>query len=141
MITDMTNKQTAAHLREWADRFERGEETGLFGWPTDACGYDQHVRFVEHRNRHWTGGREGFAAFVRGYADSLLNVAEVVAWQLIDDADSLKACPQCGTTAMEGETQCTNCGCEPNDDETWRKRKYPYTSAPDNRPTPDERDD
>ena len=27
-----------------------------FSWPTDACGYDQSVRFVKHRNLHWHGG-------------------------------------------------------------------------------------
>lgn len=65
----MTDAETAAHLRRWADKsdnFHRGHPA--FGWPTDACGYDQHIRFVDHRNKHWQGG--DFPAFVRAYADS-----------------------------------------------------------------------
>lgn len=65
----MNDKETADFLRKWCDT----PETHLaFGWPTDGCGYDQHIRFVEHRNRNWHGGeRQDFVAFVRAYADSL----------------------------------------------------------------------
>jgi hypothetical protein len=73
----MSDKETAAHLRKWVD-----EPHGPFEWPTDACGYEQHVLFVNHRHAHWNGGRtdaryllttdhEGFAAFVLAYADTL----------------------------------------------------------------------
>jgi hypothetical protein len=61
----MTDKETVAHLRKWTPG-------GPFGWPTDACGYDQHIRFVKHRNANWKGGSpEEFLKFVRDYADAL----------------------------------------------------------------------
>ncbi len=64
----MTNEETAAHLRAWAN----GEGShGVWAWPTDPCGYDQHVRFVKHRNANWHGG--DFNEFVRAYADALAN--------------------------------------------------------------------
>lgn len=65
-MTGMTDAETAAHLREWANG---GGSHSLFAWPTDGCGYDQHIRFVEHRNQNWKGG--DFNQFVRDYADSL----------------------------------------------------------------------
>jgi hypothetical protein len=65
--SEMTNKETAAYLRSVVKR------TGTpFGWVTDGCGYDQHIRFVLYRNEHWKGG--DFAAwtqFVLDYADML----------------------------------------------------------------------
>lgn len=69
MVADrgMTDAETAAHLREWA-KFTRMP----FSWPTDACGYDQHIKFVVHRNQNWHGGSsEEFKKFVLAYADSL----------------------------------------------------------------------
>lgn len=68
----MNDKETADYLRKWCDE----PATRLaFGWPTDACGYDQHMRFVEHRNRNWKDGdRPAFIAFVRAYADSLADL-------------------------------------------------------------------
>lgn len=64
----MTDKQTAAYLREWA----KAPAHGLFAWPTDACGYDQYTRFVTHRNQHWKGYSKGtFNQFVLDYADLL----------------------------------------------------------------------
>lgn len=62
----MTDAETAAHLRDWANG---GGSHGVFAWPTDACGYDQHIRFVKHRNENWHGG--DFNQFVREYADAL----------------------------------------------------------------------
>jgi hypothetical protein len=62
----MTNAETVAHLRDWANG---GGNHGPWSWPTDACGYDQHIRFVQHRNANWHGG--DFNQFVRDYADML----------------------------------------------------------------------
>ena len=64
---DMTNQETAAHLRAWVT-----QPHGIFAWPTDACSYDQHLRFVYHRNAHWQGGSSvEFMRFILAYADSL----------------------------------------------------------------------
>lgn len=66
-ITNMTNKETAQHLREWVKT-----NHGNFAWPTDACGYDQHIKFAEYRNKNWNGStREEFNKFVLDYADTL----------------------------------------------------------------------
>lgn len=62
----MTDLETVTHLRDWANG---GGDHGPWAWPTDGCGYDQHVRFVLHRNQHWHGG--DFRQFVREYADGL----------------------------------------------------------------------
>ena len=65
----MTNIETAAEIRRWVLR-----PRGLWGWPTDACGYEQHVRFVEFRNAHWTPERQQaqrFEDFCLEYADIL----------------------------------------------------------------------
>ena len=65
----MTDAETVAHLRNWANG---GGNHGLYTWPTDACGYDQHIRFVKHRNENWHGGNQAeFNDFVRNYADTL----------------------------------------------------------------------
>ena len=62
----MNDSETANWLRRWAD----GEGShGVWAWPTDACGYDQHIRFVRYRNENWHGG--DFSQFVRDYADLL----------------------------------------------------------------------
>lgn len=60
----MTNAETAAHLREWVK-----QPSSIWSWPTDACGYDQHIRFVKHRNQNWHGGN--FNEFVLDYANVL----------------------------------------------------------------------
>lgn len=67
-IKDMTNAETKDHLLAWCEK----PDPRPFAWPTDACGYDQHIKFVKHRNSHWGGGtfRE-FVEFVRDYANSL----------------------------------------------------------------------
>jgi len=63
-IKGMTNAETKAHLLRWVT-----ENHGIFAWPTDACGYDQHIKFVDHRNKNWKGG--DFNQFVIDYANSL----------------------------------------------------------------------
>ena len=65
-LPDATDAETAAHLREWADHSH-----GPFHWPTDGCGYTQHVRFVQHRNACWQRFHGSFREFVLAYADSL----------------------------------------------------------------------
>lgn len=63
----MTDTETVRYLRDWANG---GGNHGVWSWPTDTCGYDQHIRFVRYRNEYWKG--EGtFEDFVRGYADKL----------------------------------------------------------------------
>ena len=63
----MTNKETVEHLRKWV---KKGH--GAFAWPTDACGYDQHIKFVKHRNENWFGETvKDFELFVLNYADTL----------------------------------------------------------------------
>ena len=63
----MSNAETAVHIRRWCEGSH-----GPFSWPTDACGYDQHVRFVRHRNNRWGGGTaDDFRVFVLAYADSI----------------------------------------------------------------------
>ena len=64
----MNNQETAEHLREYV----QGDHV-MFSWPTDACGYDQHVRFADHRNRNWKGGTdEEWKQFILDYADTLV---------------------------------------------------------------------
>lgn len=67
----MTDAEVAAHLRAYVtDPANIGRQ---FSWPTDGCGYDQHIRFVHHRNASWNGGTpEEWTAFVLAYADSLV---------------------------------------------------------------------
>lgn len=67
-MRDMTNAETAAHLREYVKSAH-----DIFSWPTDACGYDQHIRFVRHRNANWRGDSTNAAwiAFVLAYAETL----------------------------------------------------------------------
>ena len=65
-MKDMTDKETAEHLRDWVET-----NHGIFAWPTDACGYDQHIKFAKHRNKNWKGQtKEEFKQFVLDYADS-----------------------------------------------------------------------
>ncbi len=58
----MTDAETVAHLRAW-------KHPGFpFAWPTDACGYEQHIRYTT-----WRQGRqrEGLASDWLIYADDL----------------------------------------------------------------------
>jgi len=94
-MKEMSNAETAKHLREYIAR-----PNPPFSWPTDGCGYKQHIRFVEHRNKNWHGGnQEDFKKFVLDYANSLerLRVKELsggltmkkpkkkIVWQNWDD--------------------------------------------------------
>ena len=66
-MKNMTNKETAIHLKNWVKRTH-----GTFAWPTDACGYDQHIKFVEHRNKNWHGkSEEEFKKFILDYSETL----------------------------------------------------------------------
>ncbi len=69
-MKDMNNKETAAHLRKYVE-----EAHGTFSWPTDACGYDQHIKFVDHRNKNYEEvskmDAEEWKKFVLDYAESL----------------------------------------------------------------------
>jgi hypothetical protein len=65
-IKEMTNKETVVHLREYVTKIY-----DHFSWPTDGCGYEQHIRFVEHRNQNWHGPLEEWNKFVLDYADML----------------------------------------------------------------------
>ena len=65
---EMTDAETAAHIREYAQGYH-----GTFSWPTDGCGYKQHIRFVKHRNENWHGSGDDaeWRAFLYDYADIL----------------------------------------------------------------------
>jgi hypothetical protein len=64
---EMTNKEVAAHFREWVKK-----EHSNWSWPVDGCGYNQHVRFAQYRNENWKG--EGtFTQFLLDYADKIEN--------------------------------------------------------------------
>jgi len=65
----MNNAETKAHLLKWIK-----ENNGVFAWPTDACGYDQHIKFVHHRNKNRKGG--DFNQFISDYANSLVKEEE-----------------------------------------------------------------
>ena len=60
----MNNAETKAHLLKWIK-----ENNGVFAWPTDACGYDQHIKFIHHM-KNWKGG--DWHQFVIDYANSLV---------------------------------------------------------------------
>lgn len=61
---DMTDRETKEHLLRWVR-----QDHEPFAWPTDVCGYEQHIKFVKHRNKNYTGG--DFRQFVIDYANSL----------------------------------------------------------------------
>lgn len=70
---EFTDAETAAYLRQWVQDNPSGV---AFGWPTDGCGKEQHLRFVHHRNANWTTGTWAeYVAFILAYADSLDGVA------------------------------------------------------------------
>lgn len=63
----MNNQETADHIRKYVEL-----QHGLFSWVTDACGYDQHIKFANYRNKNWKGSTiEEFKQFVLEYADQL----------------------------------------------------------------------
>jgi len=67
----MTNQETRDHLLKWCEE-EKKHSRGLWTCPTDACGYDQRIKFAQYRNKHWRGQCE-FVKFVEQYAISLGN--------------------------------------------------------------------
>ena len=62
----MNNIETANHIRTKINK-----PMGTFAWVTDGCGYDQHIKFVQHRNENWAGKPEEWTRFVLDYADGL----------------------------------------------------------------------
>ncbi len=67
-MKEMTNRETREHLLRWCDK----PNLMPFAWPTDGCGYEQHIKFATHRNRNWNGkSTNEFIEFVRQYALSL----------------------------------------------------------------------
>ena len=67
----MNDEETVAHLRKYVDYDSMNVP---FSWPTDACGYDQHIKFVKHRNENWEEAyqsEKSFKDFVLDYADKL----------------------------------------------------------------------
>ncbi len=61
----MNNQETATEIRRSVN-----SPGPIWSWATDGCGYDQHLRFVKHRNENWKG--EGlFSQFCLDYADML----------------------------------------------------------------------
>ncbi len=64
-MKNMTDEETANHLCEWVKK-----PHGPFAWATDGCGYDQHIKFVCHRNKNYCG--QDFKQFILDYADSLV---------------------------------------------------------------------
>jgi hypothetical protein len=67
-MKEMTNLETKEYLLKWCEN----PNVMLFAWPTDGCGYEQHIKFVTHRNNNWKGGSPTeFFAFVKEYAISL----------------------------------------------------------------------
>lgn len=66
----MDNAATAAAMRAWVTKTH-----GEYEWPTDACGYEQHERFVNWWYANWAGGTdEERKAKILAYADRLEGV-------------------------------------------------------------------
>ena len=64
----MTDQETAHHIRNYVSSGPHG----VFSWPTDDCGYDQHIKFVNHRNENWEGNTDKeFNQFLLDYANTL----------------------------------------------------------------------
>ena len=83
-IRAMTDAETAAWMREWV-RKARLKPPDPFSWPTDGCGYEQHIKFVDHRNAHWLARRDqtpdDFYRFVLAYADTLAQPEPAPPWE------------------------------------------------------------
>ena len=63
----MRNAEKAANLRKYVTK-----PHGVWSWPTDGCGYEQHKRFIKYRDTHWHGGTPPeWIQFVLTYADHL----------------------------------------------------------------------
>ena len=65
VMKEMTDREVIKHLRNYVK-----SNHGLFSWPTDACGYDQHIKFVKYRNKYFKGDID-FNEFILGYVDKL----------------------------------------------------------------------
>lgn len=63
---------------------------------------------------------EGSAEYVRA------DLVAPEAWRMVVDASELKQCPRCEELALEGETVCASCGCDPSDDMTWRYQRWHF---------------
>ena len=65
----MNDKETATHILHFLEE----KPHDIFAWPTDGCGYDQHIKFVNYRNKYWTGCTEkGWIKFTKDYAEKLI---------------------------------------------------------------------
>ena len=77
----MTDIETRKYLLKWRE----DQDIMPFSWPTDACGYDQHIKFVRYRNDNWDEyffirqkqnplalPQKEFVNFVRDYAENLV---------------------------------------------------------------------
>lgn len=64
----MNDQETASHIRKWIK-----DKHSIWSWPTDLCGYEQHIRFVRYRNKYWdSDSYQGtFDDFVSEYAEKL----------------------------------------------------------------------
>jgi hypothetical protein len=62
--SEMTDKETSHHIRNWLMTDQSGSS-----WPTDGCGYNQHMKFVEYKNKNYKSGN--FNEFVLEYAKML----------------------------------------------------------------------
>jgi hypothetical protein len=64
----ITDKEVRERLLAWIKK----DVHGLMDFPTGGCIYDQHVKFIQHSNRHWEGTTaEEYKKFVEDYANSL----------------------------------------------------------------------
>lgn len=102
---EMTDTETVAHLRRWLTEGRRS----IWGWPTDPCGYSQHIRFVHWRNDYWDTYEGTFDDFVQEYADKL----EAEARDAGGD-EMTPACPvceagaaHCASLSPDKEYNCT----------------------------------
>ena len=77
-----TDMEVAEHIRNWV-RSEAETPHDYFSWATDGCCYEQHIRFVRHRNANWTGDPDDpweFNQFLLDYAD-LLEAGKIPAYE------------------------------------------------------------
>ena len=90
-MRNMSDLETARYLLEYIKR-DRGL---LFAWPTDGCGYKQHIKFVHHRNANWHGG--DWNKFVADYARSLMGILPCghPLTAIISSDDGTNYCAEC----------------------------------------------